>query len=378
MCTYTRACARPQPAVYDHHVLHVTRVTSVTERTPNADPHLPLPLAPSIRLARTQVLARKPRFEPALSHPPLTQGIDSNRTICKTFASRALGKSPKTMILRNILVTGGTGFFGKAFIRTVLERGLSERVCVFSRSEFAQHQFRSELQDDERLRWFIGDVRDRDRLTRAMHGVDTVIHAAALKRVEVCEYNALECVATNVIGTENVVKAAIDAGVQRAVLVSTDKACNPINTYGMSKALAERVFLSAGHYAGESGTKFAVVRYGNVAGSTGSLIPIWRARHEAGMLCEIRDPDATRYWMREDEAVDLVIHTAQSMRGGEVSIPVLPAYRLADLAEAMGVTTFRTKLLKGEKMHETMDGITDSSQARRMSVAELRKALQHV
>ena len=278
----------------------------------------------------------------------------------------------------NVLVTGGTGYFGKGFVKKLLANNLAERICIYSRGEFAQHKMREEFNDDSRLRWFIGDVRDQDRLRRAMSGCNLVIHAAALKRVEVCTYNVLECIATNVYGTENVVKAAIDSGVKRAVLLSTDKAMAPTNVYGFSKAIAEHIFLNAASYSRSGGTEFVVTRFGNVANSTGSIIPVWAKRKADGLICEMRDPDVTRFWMTRNEAVAFVFAAATEFEVSRVHIPELPGYRLQDLADAMGVETKLTELLPGEKKHETMDGVTDSSHARRMSVDELREALNEI
>ena len=278
--------------------------------------------------------------------------------------------------MRNILVTGGTGFFGRGFVRKALELG-AERVCIFSRGEYAQAQMRQEFADD-RLRFFVGDVRDRDRLTRAMESVDTVIHAAALKRVEVGQYDASEMVKTNVWGAMNIIEAATDARVRRVVALSSDKAFAATNTYGASKFMAEKLFLAANNARGLNGPIYAVTRYGNVSGSTGSVIPTWRREKEAGRSVRLTNPEATRFWMTLDEAVDLVIRTAQTMRGGELAIPRLPAYRLGDLAEAMDVGYFITGLGDGEKLHESMTEGESSDLARRMSVRELEEALQHV
>lgn len=277
----------------------------------------------------------------------------------------------------NLLVTGGTGFFGTAFVKSALARG-AERVCVYSRGEYRQAQMRDEL-NDERLRWFIGDVRDRQRLRRAMEGVDLVVHAAALKRVEVGEYNPSEMVMTNVMGAMNVIEAAQDAGVEKVVGLSTDKAFAPVNAYGTSKLMAEKLFLAANNTRGKTGPSFAVTRYGNVAGSTGSVIPRWRALLAQGYTTvPVTDPECTRFWMTLQEAVDLVMHTAETMAGGELAIPELPAYRLGDLAEAMGAAPVILGLGAHEKRHESMSEILSSDKARRMSVPELREALEVV
>jgi UDP-N-acetylglucosamine 4,6-dehydratase len=279
--------------------------------------------------------------------------------------------------MRSILVTGGSGFFGRGFVRKALDLG-AERVCIYSRGEYAQHLMRQEFGNDPRLRFMIGDVRDADRLRRAMEGVELVVHAAALKRVEVGEYNAVEMAKTNVDGAMNVIKAAHEAHVKRVVALSSDKAFDPKNAYGASKFLAEKLFLAANNDRGANGPTFAVTRYGNVAGSTGSVIPTWRAAQARGEIVVMRDPEATRFWMTLDEAVQLVVDTARTMRGGELAIPDLPAYRLGDLAEAMGVSYMVTGLELGEKQHESMAEGKSSDKARRMSVAELKEALAHV
>lgn len=255
-----------------------------------------------------------------------------------------------------------------------------DRVCIFSRDEWKQHQMRQEFKNDSRLRWFIGDVRDRDRLERAMHGVDVVIHAAALKRIEVGHYAPDEMVKTNVIGSSNVVDAAYKSGVQRVVALSTDKAYQPVSPYGQSKALAESLFINANNVYGQHGPKYGVVRYGNVWGSTGSIVPRWKKMMEDGaMEVPVTDPQCSRFFMWKEEAVDLVLRTIETMGGGETIIPEwLPAYTVGDLAEAMGVKTKIIGLPAFEKKHEGMrDGIT-SDKARRMTIEELCAALKEV
>lgn len=274
--------------------------------------------------------------------------------------------------MKNILVTGGSGYFGRGFVKAALAQD-AERICIYSRGEYAQHLMRQQFQNDPRLRFFIGDVRDKERLAWAMEGCNLVVHAAALKRVEVGQYNPTEMRKTNVGGAENVVWAARQASVAKVVALSTDKACEPANTYGLTKALAEDIFLSASREG--NGTAFSVCRYGNVAGSTGSVIPTWGA---AKGIVTLTDPNCTRFWMTRDEAVALVMQTAKTMHGGEFVIPELPAYRLGDLAEAMGVTYMVTGLTPGEKKHEAMRPGETSDKARRMTVAELKEALQHV
>lgn len=275
-----------------------------------------------------------------------------------------------------VLVTGGTGTFGEAFVKATLAAGI-QRVCVFSRGEHRQAEMRAAV-DDARVRWFIGDVRDQDRLTRAMNGVDWVVHAAALKRIEVCEYDPDEVVKTNVNGALNVIAAATAAGVKKVVALSTDKACDPLNAYGASKLLAEKVFLAANNARGRDGPRFAVTRYGNIAGSAGSVIPKWRALLAAGAKAvPVTDPHATRFWMTIDEAVRLVADTLENMKGGELVIPDwLPAYRVADLAAAMGAKMEITGLPAFEKRHEAMSPGLTSDCAPKLSVAELRQRLE--
>lgn len=286
--------------------------------------------------------------------------------------------------LKSVLITGGTGFLGRGLVRELLERG-TERICIFSRDEAKQAAMRAQLKDtDDRLRFFVGDVRDRERLTRAMHGVDVVIHAAALKRVEVGEYQPGEIVKTNVLGTMNVIEAATDAGVRKVVALSSDKACQPVNAYGASKLMLEKLVLGANNARGATGPTFSVVRYGNVAGSTGSVIPNWRAAMEAGAIVTVTDVAATRFWMRLDEAVALVLDVAENCPGGRLHVPELPAYRLGDLLSAMQLYPAYHNIVvvglgQGEKLHERMleEGL-DSSQVPRMTIDELRSALGEV
>lgn len=289
--------------------------------------------------------------------------------------------------MTSILITGGTGYFGRAFAQRLLEQSNCERICIYSRDEYKQHLMRQDMHDDPRLRFFIGDVRDQSRLARAMSGCGVVLHAAALKRVEVGEYNPTEMVKTNVDGTMNVIEAAMDSAPdttfpghfrRRVVYLSTDKACHPVNTYGASKLMGEKLMLAANNTdAGR--TLFAVTRYGNVAGSTGSVVQIWRDLQQTGVTeVQVTDPECTRFWMHLDDAVDLVMNTVETMKGGERYIPILPAYRLGDLAEAMGLRYNVVGMRPGEKLHEAMDEGATSDITLRMSVEELREELKRV
>ena len=285
------------------------------------------------------------------------------------------------MMFKNILITGGSGSFGRACTWHLLRNNKAQRICILSRGEHTQAAMRDEFQNDERIRWFIGDVRDRTRLTRAMEGIDLVIHAAALKRIEVAEYCPIEAVKTNVVGAMNIIEAAQDADVARVVALSTDKACSPINAYGASKLLMEKMMLAANNTVGEYGPIFAVTRYGNVAGSNGSVIPTWREQIAKAGIITVTDPNATRFWMTMSEAVALVLRTAETMLGGEFVVPELPAYRLGDLLEAMGTEGLECRIIglqPGEKIHESMVEGKTSAQARRMTVDELRQALKYV
>jgi len=276
----------------------------------------------------------------------------------------------------NILITGGTGAFGTAFAKHLLENNLSDRIVIFSRGEYRQFLMRQELKDDKRLRFMIGDVRDRWRLTRAMQGSEVVVHAAALKRIEVGFYNPVEMVRTNVDGAINVVEAAQDAKVKKVIALSSDKAFQPISPYGQSKALAESIFLAADSHSAGRGPRFAVCRYGNVWNSTGSVGPAWKNILAAGTnYVPVTDPDCTRFFMRMDEAVALVLRTIQTMKGGEIEIPTLPAYRLRDLAKAMGAEMRIIGLPAWEKPHESMCDGNSSDSARRMTIDELRAAI---
>ena len=274
-----------------------------------------------------------------------------------------------------MLITGGSGAFGRAFVRRLVDAG-QRRICVYSRDEYKQAQMREEFGDDQ-VRYFIGDVRDKERLTRAMRGVSTVVHAAALKRIEVGAYNPCEMIKTNVLGTMNVVEAAQDAlSVRKVVYLSSDKAYQPISAYGQSKALGESLVLAANHQVGPSGPHFCVTRYGNVAGSTGSVIPTWRNLIAQNKAVSLTDPKVTRFWMFMDEAVDLVLESIN--RTIDLNIPTLPAFELGDLCAAMGARFKVSKLGAFEKLHEGMSDGNFSDTARRMTVDELKEALKLV
>ncbi|WP_159576483.1 UDP-N-acetylglucosamine 4,6-dehydratase (inverting) [Microbacterium sp. 8M] len=256
----------------------------------------------------------------------------------------------------SILITGGTGSFGKAFIRYALDRLNPRRLVIFSRDELKQYEVRQLFGNDPRLRWFIGDIRDERRLSRALHGVDYVVHAAALKQVDTAEYNPFEFVKTNVLGSQNVIEASIDAGVKKVVALSTDKASSPINLYGATKLTADKLFITGNHYAAAYETRFAVVRYGNVMGSRGSVIPFFRRLGEEGKPLPITDLRCTRFFITLPEAVQMVVETFEFMQGGELLVPRIPSMKVTDLAHAVvpGAELVDVGLRPGEKLHEEM------------------------
>ena len=265
---------------------------------------------------------------------------------------------------KSVLVTGGTGTFGKAFIKRMLERCAPSRLIVFSRDELKQYEMQNQLQyKSDCLRFFIGDVRERDRLTMAMQNVDYVVHAAALKHVPIAEYNPFECVKTNINGAENVVHAAIDAGVSRVIALSTDKAVNPINLYGATKLASDKIFVAANNLTGKKNTRFSIVRYGNVLGSRGSVIPHFASLVRSGAKkLPITDPQMTRFWLEIEDGVDFVVSSFSKMNGGEIFIPKIPSMRITDLAEAfLPNAEFEIIGLRpGEKMHEIMISTDDA------------------
>lgn len=255
---------------------------------------------------------------------------------------------------KTVLVTGGTGTFGRALSRYLLEREPIAALRILSRDELKQWEFMRQLKDD-RLRFLIGDVRDRDRLERAFDGVDVVIHAAAMKQVPACEYNPYEAVKTNVLGGQNVVDAAIERGVQRVVALSTDKAANPVNLYGATKLCAEKLFVQGNAYAAARSTRFGCVRYGNVVASRGSVVPLFLDQRASGRLT-ITDKRMTRFWVTVREAVELVRSAVEDLRGGEVLVPKLPSVKIVDLAAAVAPECefHEVGIRPGEKLHETL------------------------
>lgn len=262
---------------------------------------------------------------------------------------------------KSILVTGGTGSFGRKFIRRVLDETSAKRVIVFSRDELKQYEMNRDFGGDNRLRFFIGDVRDRDRVYRALDGIDAVVHAAALKQVPAAEYNPFEAVKTNIMGAQNIIDACIDQGVQRVVALSTDKASSPINLYGATKLVSDKLFVQGNSYAGGKSTRFAVVRYGNVVGSRGSVIPFFKSVAASGVL-PITDERMTRFWITLDQGVDFVISSLESMVGGELFVPKIPSMRITELAKAMAPEA-RIEIVgirPGEKLHEEMISVDDA------------------
>lgn len=268
---------------------------------------------------------------------------------------------------RSILVTGGTGSFGRCFIETVLRRSTPRRVIIFSRDEFKQYEMQQHLEGrwSSQLRFFIGDVRDRERLELAMREVDICIHAAALKHVPAAEYNPMECIQTNVYGAENVVRAALRTGIKKVIALSTDKAANPINLYGASKLAADKIFIAANNLSGSVGTRFAVVRYGNVVGSRGSVIPLFsRLIAEGADTLPITDPRMSRFWITLQHGVDFVMSCCAMMQGGEIFVPKIPSMRIADVASALAphLPHRIVGIRPGEKLHEVMITEDDSRQ----------------
>jgi UDP-N-acetylglucosamine 4,6-dehydratase len=255
---------------------------------------------------------------------------------------------------KSILVTGGTGSFGQKFVRQLLAEHNPSRVVVYSRDELKQYEMSQAIQAPQ-LRYFIGDIRDCDRLERALHGIDTIVHAAAMKQVVAAEYNPIECIKTNIIGAENVVNAAINCGVKRVIALSTDKAVNPINLYGATKLCSDKLFIAGNHLAGTNGPRFSVVRYGNVVGSRGSVLPLFQKLRATGRL-PITDSRMTRFWITLEQGAGFVMRCLDLMRGGEVFVPKIPSMRITDFASAIAPECKQeiVGIRPGEKLHECM------------------------
>jgi UDP-N-acetylglucosamine 4,6-dehydratase len=262
---------------------------------------------------------------------------------------------------QTVLVTGGTGSFGKKFAEIVLREYAPKKLIIFSRDELKQHEMRVSGFTHPSLRYFIGDVRDLERLRRAMQGVDLVVHAAALKQVPACEYNPIEAVATNINGGRNVIDAALDTDVQQVIALSTDKAVSPVNLYGATKLVAEKLFIQSNTYAGTCGTDFSCVRYGNVLGSRGSVIPLFYKQRETGIIT-VTDRRMTRFWITLEQGVRFVIKCIERMQGGEVFVPKIPSMNIMDLAEAIapGCEVEDIGIRPGEKLHETLVSVDEA------------------
>ncbi len=256
---------------------------------------------------------------------------------------------------KTVLITGGTGSFGKKFIKILLEDYRPAKIIVYSRDELKQHEMRVAGYDAPNLRYFIGDVRDLPRLHRAFNGVDIVVHAAALKQVPACEYNPMEAIKTNILGSSNVIEAALDAGVHQVLALSTDKAVNPVNLYGATKLSAEKLFVQSNAYAGRGATRFSCVRYGNVVGSRGSVVPVFLGQRASGKIT-ITDERMTRFWISLDQGVRFVIRCIEQMQGGEVFVPKIPSMTVIDLARAIApeAEVNVIGIRPGEKLHEVL------------------------
>ena len=254
-----------------------------------------------------------------------------------------------------VLITGGTGSFGKKFTKLLLEEKQPKKIIIFSRDELKQYEMQAMGLNQPNLRYFIGDVRDRERLVRAMHGVDIVVHAAALKQVPTCEYNPMEAIKTNIMGTANVVEAALDAGVNKVMTISTDKAVNPVNLYGATKLAAEKLTVQSNAYAAGTATRYSCVRYGNVVGSRGSVVPLF-LKQRAGGTVTITDERMTRFWLSLEQGVRFVMSCIEQMEGGEVFVPKIPSTKVIDLANAIvpGAKVNIIGIRPGEKLHEVL------------------------
>lgn len=266
---------------------------------------------------------------------------------------------------QSVFITGGTGSFGQQFVKTLLDNYNPKKVVIFSRDELKQYEMAQAFPEAKypAIRFLIGDVRDRDRLTMAMREIDIVIHAAAMKHVPIAEYNPMECLNTNIFGAENVVRAAFENRVKKVVALSTDKAANPINLYGASKLASDKVFVAANNISGSIGTRFSVVRYGNVIGSRGSVVPFFQKLRDEGVTkIPITDPRMTRFWITLQQGVNFVLSSLEMMRGGEIFVPRIPSMKITDLAEIMvpGVAHEIVGIRPGEKLHEVMVPLDDA------------------
>jgi UDP-N-acetylglucosamine 4,6-dehydratase len=292
---------------------------------------------------------------------PVTQAREPQlQSVIRDFSQPWLDLNDKT-----VLVTGGTGSFGKHFLKTVVERYKPRRLIIFSRDELKQFEMAQVYSPEQYpfLRFFIGDVRDRDRLELALRDVDYVVHAAALKQVPTAEYNPFECIRTNVFGAENLVYAALRRNVRKVIALSTDKAANPVNLYGASKLASDKIFVAANNLAGADGTRFSVVRYGNVVGSRGSVLPFFKKLAEEGAKSlPITDERMTRFWITLSQGVNLVLSSMEMMRGGEIFVPKIPSTTIVDLASLVGpkLKQHKVGVRAGEKLHETMIPADDS------------------
>jgi len=262
---------------------------------------------------------------------------------------------------KTVLITGGTGSFGKKMTQTLLAEKNPKKVIIFSRDELKQHEMRVAGYTDPRLRYFIGDVRDRERLVRAMHGVDIVIHAAALKQVPACEYNPMEAIKTNILGSSNVIEAALDAGVGKVLALSTDKAVSPANLYGGTKLVAEKLFIQSNAYAAGTATRYACVRYGNVVGSRGSIVPLFLKLRASGKIT-VTDERMTRFWLSLEQGVQFVIHCIEQMEGGEVFVPKISRTKVIDLAKAIApeAEIEIIGIRPGENLHEDLLSVDEA------------------
>lgn len=266
----------------------------------------------------------------------------------------------------SVLITGGTGSIGTQLIKDLLELSKVKKIAIYSRDELKQQKLRVKFRNDPRLRWFLGDIRDSQRLVRALHGIDFVIHAAALKQVDSGEYNPMEFIKTNVMGSQNLIESCIDAGVKKVIALSTDKASSPINLYGATKLTADKLFIAANNYSQGYGTSFSVVRYGNVMGSRGSVIPLFMKLKDQGQPLPITDLRMTRFWITISKASQFILDSFQIMKGGELYVPKIPSMKILDLAEIISPNSKITEIgiRPGEKIHEEMISIEDGPRTR--------------